>query len=247
MPAQIQAYYSDEHALTLGCATAATPVSPLPGSPGAVYYPELGDPACNDPAGRPIRPSLFITDITADPKCTAGDQQAGGVAYDPVAVFGTWKNNGVSSDPAANMWTLGAGADPVPTTVSANKQCNQQDYGAEVRYEAGLIAGHSYRLQIMFHDGDKSADSGEACAVFCAGSGSCIPFTCDGEECGPQPDGCGGTLDCGPCCTPGNVRCRHLRPGTGWMRRGDYVRRPPAVESPSQAEPNHVAPHFPVA
>jgi hypothetical protein len=30
---------------------------------------------------------------------------------------------------------------------------------------------------------------------------ACEPTTCEaaGEECGPVPDGCGGTLDCGPC------------------------------------------------
>jgi hypothetical protein len=198
-PAQIQAYYNDEHALTLGCATAAAPVSPLPGSPGAVYYPQLGDLACNDPAGRPVRPSLFITDITSDPNCKGGDQQAGGVAYDPVAVFGNWKNNGVAADPAANNWTLGPGADPVPAAVTGNRQCNLA-FGSEVRYEAGLISGHSYRLQVMFHDGDRAADTGEACAIFCAGTGTCTPLAC-GEACGPQPDGCGGMMNC-PCCTP---------------------------------------------
>ena len=202
-PAQIQAYYNDEHALTLGCATAAFPVSPLPGSPGAVYYPLLGDPTCNDPSGRPIRPSLFITDITADPNCKAGDQQGGGLAYDPVAVLGTWKNNGVAADPPANNWTLGAGSDPVPIAVTGNRQCGLA-FGSEVRYEAGLISGHSYRLQVMFHDGDRAADAGEACAIFCAGTGTCTPSAC-GEACGPQPDGCGGTMNC-PCCTP--TACR---------------------------------------
>ena len=103
-PAQIQAYYSDEHALTLGCATASFPVSPLPGSPGAVYYPQLGDLTCNDPAGRPLRPSLFITDITADPNCKSGDQQNGGSAYSPVAVFGTWKNSGVPAGSRAPVF-----------------------------------------------------------------------------------------------------------------------------------------------
>ncbi len=201
-PAQIQAYYSDEHALTLGCATTSFPVSPLSSSPGAVYYPQLGDLACNDPVGRPVRPSLFITDITADPNCTAGDQQNGGPAYDPVAVFGTWKNFGVAADPATNNWTLGSGSDPVPTSItSSSRQCSL-GFGSEVRYEAGLISGHSYRLQVMFHDGDRAADAGEACAVFCAGTGACVPLTCDNEVCGPQPDGCGGMITCPPCCTP---------------------------------------------
>jgi hypothetical protein len=78
----------------------------------------------------------------------------------------------------------------------------------EVKYEVGLISGHSYRLQIMGHDGDQTqgADAGEACAIFCAGTGTCTPLTCADYPtgtCGLQPDGCGGlTSDCGVCCTP---------------------------------------------
>lgn len=217
LPAQIQAYYNDEHALTLGCATTAFPVSPLPASPGAVYYPQLGDPTCNDPSGRPVRPSLFITDITADPNCNSGDQQNGGAAYDPVAVFGTWKNNGVTTDPTTNKWTLGSGADTVPASITSNSKCSLA-FGSEVRYEAGLISGHSYRLQVMFHDGDRAADTGEACAVFCAGTGVCTPTTtCGSEVCGLQPDGCGGMIDC-PCCTPaicGGQACGKQADGCG--------------------------------
>jgi hypothetical protein len=37
----------------------------------------------------------------------------------------------------------------------------------------GLVAYHSYRIQIMLHDGDQTqgGDSSEGCAVFCAGPG----------------------------------------------------------------------------
>jgi hypothetical protein len=229
-PAQIQAYFNDEHAMTLGCATAALPVSAMPSNPGAVRYPQLGDPSCVDTAKRPMRPTLFITDITYDPNCKAGDQQAGGTAYDAIAVFGTWKSatesatsvgTPVSGDPTPmNYWTLGTGADPIPASVSAQCPCSGpgnlcpgsgktgKGYGMEVKYEAGLISGHSYRLQIMGHDGDQTqgADSGEACAIFCAGTGTCAPLTCADfptGTCGPQPDGCGGTTpSCGTCCTP---------------------------------------------
>jgi hypothetical protein len=60
----------------------------------------------------------------------------------------------------------------------------------------------------MGHDGDQTqgADAGEACAIFCAGTGTCTPLTCADYPtgtCGLQPDGCGGlTSDCGVCCTP---------------------------------------------
>jgi hypothetical protein len=87
-----------------------------------------------------------------------------------------------------------------------------------VKYEAGLISGHSYRIQIMGHDGDQTqgADSGEACVIFCAGTGICVPLTCanyPGDVCGPQPDGCGGlTEDC-PCCTKKTCKDYPLKTG----------------------------------
>jgi hypothetical protein len=190
-PAIIQVFYSDEHALTLGCATATYPVSALPANPGTVYYPQTGDPACVDASMRPLRPVLFVTDISADANCTAGDQQSGGKAYDPIAIFGTWKSatetagnvgTPVAADPMPlNYWALGSAADPLPATAAAACPCTStscvttgrtgRGYGAEIRFEVGLIAYHSYRLQVMLHDGDQTqgADSSEGCAVFCAG------------------------------------------------------------------------------
>jgi hypothetical protein len=182
-PAVIQVFYNDEHALTLGCATSSAPVSPLSTDPAAVHYPQTGDPACVDTVGRPLRPVLFVTDISDDPTCTAGDLQHGGPAYDPIAIFGSWKgategDAGVGTpdktDPATNMWNLTSSADAVPAAAMA---CHE-GYSAELRFEVGLISGHSYRFQVIAHDGDqnKGGDSGEACAVFCAGSGSlCDP------------------------------------------------------------------------
>ena len=214
-PAQIQAFFNDEKSMTLGCATTANPVSAMPATgTGAVRYPQLGDPSCQDTAGRPMRPTLYITDITFDPNCRAGDQQSGGTAYDPVAVFGTWKyatGNKPGPDPKPkNYWNLGPGADPVPTSVTNLCPCtaascpgtghNSKGFGTEVKYEAGLISGHSYRLQITGHDGDQTsgADSGEACVIFCAGTGTCRPYTCadfPATVFGQQPDGCGGLTE----------------------------------------------------
>jgi hypothetical protein len=224
VPVQIQGFFNDEWPLTLGCATTANPVSPLPTAGiGDLFYPQLGDPTCNDTAGRPMRPSLFITDITQDPNCKTGDQQSGGLPYDAIGVFGTWTyaTAGTPVRPAnlaKNYWTLGTGADPLPTSVSNQCPCTAQScpgsgltgkgYGAEVLYEAGLISGHSYRLQIMGHDGDQTqgGDSGEACVIFCAGTGTCKPLTCadyPATVCGQMPDGCGGlTPECRKCCTP---------------------------------------------
>lgn len=224
-PAQIQAYINDEHAMTLGCATASNPVSDLPSNPGYVYYPQTGDPTCTDSSGRPMRPSLFVTDITYDANCTAGDQQQGGQAYDPVAIFGTWKSatgNTPDADPPGgfNYWYLTSNADPIPPSVNAQCPCitttdgvttcpasgpAEKGYGTEVRYETALVSGHSYRLQIMVHDGDATQDgeAAEACVYFCAGTGLCVPLNCadyPAGTCGPQPDGCAGlTANCGDC------------------------------------------------
>jgi hypothetical protein len=221
-PAVIQVFYMDEHALTLGCATATDPVSALPGNPGTVSYPQTGDPACIDSFMRPLRPVLYVTDITADPSCTAGDLQKGGHAYDPTAVFGTWKsategagNQGTPAraDPMpANGWSLGTGADPAPANAMACQQAavgfrggfggmTTGGFGAELRFEVGLVAGHSYRFQALVHDGDQTrgGDSGEACAVYCAGSGLCP----DGPPCG-DGGACPGSLMCQEdgCCGP---------------------------------------------
>jgi hypothetical protein len=208
-PAIVQVFYNDEHALTLGCATPSFPVSPLSSDPDGVHYPQTGDPACVDTVGRPLRPVLYVTDITADPACTAGDMQHGGHPYDPVAIFGTWKSateedGGVGTpammDPMSNKWNLGSGSDPVP---SLTKTCTE-GYGTELLFEVGLISGHSYRLQVIVHDGDqnKGGDSGEGCAIFCAGSGSLCPqgvAECGVADAGPCPSG---TVCAQGCCLP---------------------------------------------
>jgi len=207
-PAIVQVFYNDEHALTLGCATSSAPVSPLSTDPDAVSYPQTGDPACTDTVGRPLRPVLFVTDISDDSSCTAGDQQKGGPAYNPIAVFGTWKSateddggtvgTPAMMDPKANMWNLTSSADPVPAAATA-MGC-KEGYSAELRFEVGLISGHSYRLQVMAHDGDqnKGGDSGEACAIFCAGSGMlCDPGV---QQCG---EGDAGQCPAGKVCVQG--------------------------------------------
>ena len=242
-PAVIQVFYNDEHALTLGCATSADPVSALPSDPGSVSYPQTGDPACVDAVARPLRPVLYVTDTTADPSCTAGDQQKGGQPYDPIAVFGTWKSASegagnvgtpAMTDPTANNWNLGSGADTPPATATGSSSggaampgmgagmkpgmgpgamggmppppamggCNE-GYGAELRFEVALVSGHSYRFQVIVHDGDqnKGGDSGEACAVFCAGTGSsCAPGV---VVCPAADSNCPeGTVCTDGCCAP---------------------------------------------
>jgi len=223
----VRLFYNDEHALTLGVrnvtvkdtsGTTSTdyPVSPLTTNPGTVTSAQFGtstlagDQSGLDTSLRPMWPVLFLTDVTANASDTSGDWQKGGVPHTPTAVFGTWKAavrsvdktvtpNKITitpdADPTKNNWNLGTGADPV-TAGLAN-----EGYGAEVRWDVPLAAGHSYRIQVMVHDGDQNkggGDSGEACVIYCAGGG--------GDEGGGGQSGTdGGTPP--PMCPTGTSAC----------------------------------------
>jgi hypothetical protein len=222
--ARIRLFYNDEHALTLGVrsvavkttmgtTTTAYPVAALNADPGSANYPATGTNALTgdqsglDQSGRPMWPVLYVTDISSDPNSTAGDWQQGGTPWNPTAIFGTWKAavrtidktvtpNVVSvtpdADPAKNNWNLGGG-DPVPAGLS------NEGYGAEVRWDVVLQPGHSYRIQVMVHDGDQNksgGDSGEACVDFCAANtgndgGTSDGGGNDGGEGGGGPGGSG--------------------------------------------------------
>jgi hypothetical protein len=111
---------------------------------------------------------------------------------------------------AGHTSDLGPGADPVPTAQITKKT---EGYSAEVVWYLSLAAGHSYRVQVMVHDGDQNkvgGDVGEACLNFCAGD-------CVGEACGsipgrdagvPPADGGNGNP---PGCPTGVIACG---PGT---------------------------------
>jgi hypothetical protein len=193
----VRVFYNDEHALTLGVrsvvvksasgtTTTNYSVSALGPAPGSAVAPQTGtnevagDQSGLDPALRPMWPSLYLTDVTFDPSSRAGDWQSGGQSQPPNAVFGTWKaavrtvdttkpapvvTITPDPDPPKNGWVL-PGGDAVPVGLT------NEGFGAEVRWEVDLSAGHSYRLQVIVHDGDQNkmgGDSAEACVVFCAG------------------------------------------------------------------------------
>jgi hypothetical protein len=196
----VRLFYNDEHAMTLGVHRVVVktgpmtmtamdyPVSPLLKIPDSVMNAQLGTTALmGDQSGldqslRPMWPVLYITDITSDPNSRVGDWQQGGVPTGPTDVFGTWKGairtvdksvtpNTVvitpDMDPMKNMWNLGPGADPVPAALTKS-----DGYGAEVRWTVSIAQGHSYRVQVIVHDGDQNkggGDCGEACVLFCAG------------------------------------------------------------------------------
>jgi hypothetical protein len=227
----VQMFYNDEHAMTLGVrevavktssATTTTdyPITALTTDPGSSTNPQtgtnmlIGDQSGLDPSLRPMWPSLFISDISTDPNNRSGDWQMGGVPTAPNAIFGSWKAavrtvdttvmpNTVTitpdKDPTKNNWSL-AGGDMPPSGLA------NEGYGAEARWNVQLTPGHSYRLQVLVHDGDQNkggGDSGEACVLFCAGAGSCTGSECNSSGTGGSG---GGTPQCPsgtPACTPG--------------------------------------------
>lgn len=203
-PEYIKLWYSDEHALTLGVrrvivksaagtTTTDYPITPTPASPTCVDQPLVGttfnsgDQSGNDVAvdgGRPLRPALFITDLTVyGMNSRKGDWQQGGSPVDPSRICGTWKSAvrtvdktrspelvtvTPDADPAKNTssttWDLGGGDQPPAGTI-------EEGYGAVVYWKLSdlkLIPGHSYRLQFMVHDGDQNksgGDVGDSCTT----------------------------------------------------------------------------------
>jgi hypothetical protein len=171
----IKAFYIDEHALTLGANGNGHTVSPFAANlnavAGSVSAPTLsiGDPAAVDGAGRPIYPALFLSDITADATSMAGDWQNNGTAIPPTAIFGTWKAAN-AGDPTKNLFDVGNG-DTVPMIGAGGHDYDKQYFSAEAQWSVsalGLQPGHSYRVQIMMHDGDQNnsgGDVGEGCVT----------------------------------------------------------------------------------
>ncbi len=192
-------FYTDEHAMTLGVSGVTVTASngrstttnyniatmPTGQTTASVINPNVGDTtvtgaqAAVDGSGRPLFPSLFVTDITANASNTSGDWQNGGTAIAPTAIYGSWKSYAITvnqetspatitesggNDPTANGWSLPAGADPVPSAV----QSDNAGYGTEVQwnlnslYSSGvLIPGHNYRFYFIVHDGDQNKAGGD--------------------------------------------------------------------------------------
>jgi hypothetical protein len=165
-----------------GTSTTDYDFTPTPAAPTCVDHPNVGtqiatgDQSGNDVAaggGRPLWPALFITDLTVNGATSRiGDWQQGGTGIAPHRVCGTWKaavrtvDNTRSpavvtvtpdADPAKNNWDLDGG-DPAPAGLT------NQGYGAELVWnisELNLIAGHTYRLYFMVHDGDQNKSGGD--------------------------------------------------------------------------------------
>jgi hypothetical protein len=145
--------------------------------------------AATDPFGREVAPSLYLTDVTLNAASKAGDWQsqpaasANTTGQRPDYVGGTWKNNGAANPLGSDGKEAKNGADlgPHSETFVNNISTSQgiEGYGAEVRWDTSTLdtdsgtagdqppaPGHTYRVQMMFHDGDHNADTGEACTTF---------------------------------------------------------------------------------
>jgi hypothetical protein len=128
-----------------------------------------------DVSGRPLFPSLYITDITGATQATidnlqfhVGDWQYGGTPVAPNTVFGTWKSFTESidtttgtvkltaaNDPSPNGTNLGPGADPLPSGFTGLGYTAEAQWNlAQLQKMGLLIPGHEYRFYMIVHDGD---------------------------------------------------------------------------------------------
>ena len=201
-PEEIKVWYADEHALCIGVrqviiktntGTTVTnyAVSPTPlKSPALITNPlvgatdQSGDQSGNDVSvdgGRPLWPTLYITDITGNLKSRSGDWQQGGTAYLPTKIAGTWKSavKTVDKTKIPNLVTVQMDADPSYTNANWNlgggtlppAGTRGDKYGAMVAWNInslGLLSGHIYRVQFMVHDGDQNktgGDVGQSCTT----------------------------------------------------------------------------------
>ena len=180
-------------------------MTPTPATPACFSNPfvgdtiSTGDQAANDFAaggGRPLWPVIFITDLTVNGASSRrGDWQQGGKGIPPTGVCGMWKGAvktidktrnpplvtiTTDVDPVKNNWSLGSGSH---TPAGGFASLINGGYGAEVSWDVnslGLIAGHTYRLVFMVHDGDQNktgGDVGETCTTIHIPDVNCTPVT----------------------------------------------------------------------
>ena len=140
-----------------------------------ILFPVTG----NDVLGRPENPSLFLTDITSSPGSTSGDWQKGGAANSmPDAMYGY--TTGTIGVTATLKSAIPAPFGSFPFSFAGGKLNAVGVWNAST---LNLTAGHTYRVQMMVHDGDQNktgGDVGEACVNLS------IPGNPGGPECTPN-------------------------------------------------------------
>lgn len=188
----IRLWAGDENSIVMGTATVngtPYPISESDISPSTVSHPQTGapyDPDGKDNAGRPMFPSLFLTDITDNPASRVGDWQQGGIPIPPHLISGVWifadKNGSTvksrARPPIQNIvkmvWQLAPGGmAPAPGKHYGDPGDTERSYyGTEIRWNvADLLAagkvsvGRTYRAQFMAHDGDGISDVAQGCVT----------------------------------------------------------------------------------
>jgi len=181
----IRLWYNDEHAMFLGVRSGTLPISVMTKHPADTASPvNVGDLLAKDVEGRPIFPSIFLTDITGNASGTTGDWQNGGLPIPPHALYGTWKVGSRSSNdyemdknPAGNVgdnnWQLDGGTTPTIDTERAPK--GNEKYGSLIEWNVNqlladgkIASGKTYRVQFVVHDGDNTnlgGDVAEGCTA----------------------------------------------------------------------------------
>ena len=169
---QIRAWYTDEHALTLGVrqlfvdnktgadVTTNYTFAGMSGNPASAtgnpvaYGSTLtsGEGAAVDPSGRPLFPAMFVTDLTANGMSSrAGDWQQGGVALAPNALYGTWKAavEKVNKTVTPAVTTITPDADPKvnhknvgPGGINPPLSVQDQGYSTEIVWNVANIPGY---------------------------------------------------------------------------------------------------------
>jgi len=179
-------FANDESGLLIG--SGGTPSSAVSGQVyGEAVPPTFG--TGSDIESRPIAPTIYLTDITANANATGGDWENGGQPATTGAsgLYGSWSPTLGTKPVNKNNWTLGPNADPIPATdaFGGTTTSFNEHYSAEVTWNVpGLKAydpttstfvavqpGHTYRAQSLTHDTDQNhtsggGDVGEVCTTF---------------------------------------------------------------------------------
>ncbi len=139
-----------------------------------VTNPNVGDLNQRDSDKLPFAPSVFLTDTTTTPNADTGDAENGGIPNSPTDVYGSWKALGAADPSQPNVADL-AGGDPwPPSNGPVDSEGHDVNYTDEVVWKLSalklngqpLTPGHTYRAEIVIHDGDSTGDIGEACIGF---------------------------------------------------------------------------------
>lgn len=96
---------------------------------------------------------IYLSDITSDPKNRSGEEQNGGLVYPLSRIFGPKHGED------ANGRVLPPGAEPFPdkSNTLKNETIIENEYGNLIEWDVdslSLKANHTYRVQILMHDGD---------------------------------------------------------------------------------------------